>query len=89
MTTRATTACSSTVTGNASLGFSITAMAYHGSWNSTDQVAESAVASNLISLYGSQSPNYGGYSQRYSLQGEWHSQGLGLGQPGNGLRFSL
>ncbi len=61
--------------GNASLGFSVTAMAYHGSWNSTDQVAESAVASNLISFYGSQSPTDGGYSQRYSLQGEWHQQG--------------
>ena len=61
--------------GNASLGFSVTAMAYHGSWNSTDQVAESAVASDMISFYGSQSPTDGGYSQRYSLQGEWHSQG--------------
>jgi outer membrane receptor protein involved in Fe transport len=61
--------------GNASLGYSVTAMAYHGSWNSTDQVSESAVASNLISFYGSQSPTDGGYSQRYSVQGEWHSQG--------------
>jgi len=60
--------------GSASLGYSVTAMAYHGRWNSTDQVAESAVASGLIPFYGSQSPTDGGYSQRYSIQGEWHSQ---------------
>jgi outer membrane receptor protein involved in Fe transport len=60
--------------GSASLGYSVSAMAYHGRWNSTDQVAESAVASGLISFYGSQSPTDGGYSQRYSIQGEWHSQ---------------
>ena len=61
--------------GNASLGCSVMAMAYHGQWNSTDQVSESAVESGLIPFYGSQSPSDGGYSQRYSLQGEWHSQG--------------
>jgi hypothetical protein len=60
--------------GNASLGYSFTAMAYHGRWNSTDQVSESAVASGLIPFYGSQSPTDGGYSQRYSVQGEWHRQ---------------
>ena len=56
------------------LGYSVMAMAYHGDWNSTDQVSESAVASGLIPFYGSQSPTDGGYSQRYSLQAEWHSQ---------------
>jgi len=60
--------------GNAGLGYSVMAMAYHGDWNSTDQVAESAVASGLIPFYGSQSPTDGGYSQRYSLQVEWHGQ---------------
>jgi hypothetical protein len=60
--------------GSASLGYSVVAMAYRGSWNSTDQVAESAVASGLIPFYGSQSPTDGGYSQRYSLQAEWHRQ---------------
>jgi hypothetical protein len=60
--------------GNAALGFSVMAMAYHGSWNSTDQVAESAVASGLIPFYGSQNPTDGGYSQRYSLLAEWHRQ---------------
>jgi hypothetical protein len=60
--------------GNASLGYSVMAMAYHGQWNSTDQVSESAVESGLIPFYGSQSPTDGGYSQRFSLQAEWHSQ---------------
>lgn len=60
--------------GTPALGFSVTAMAYHGTWNSTDQVAASAVQSGLIPFYGSQSPTDGGYSQRFSLQGEWHSQ---------------
>jgi outer membrane receptor protein involved in Fe transport len=50
------------------------AMGYHGQWNSTDQIAASAVASGLIPFYGSQSPTDGGYSQRYSLQAEWHSR---------------
>jgi hypothetical protein len=58
--------------GNASLGSSVMAMAYHGQWNSTDQVSESAVESGLIPFYSSQSPTDGGYSQRYSIQAEWH-----------------
>jgi len=60
--------------GNAALGSSIMAMGYHGEWNSTDQIAGSAVGSGLIPFYGSQSPTDGGYSQRYSLQAEWHRQ---------------
>jgi outer membrane receptor protein involved in Fe transport len=63
--------------GNASLGYSIMAMGYHGQWNSTDQVAASAVATGSIPFYGSQSPSDGGYSQRDSLQAEWHSQDAG------------
>lgn len=58
--------------GDASEGYSVMAMAYHGNWTSTDQVAASAVSSGLIPFYGSQSPTDGGYSQRTSIQGEWH-----------------
>ena len=58
--------------GTAALGSSVMLMAYHGKWNSTDQVAQSAVQSGLIPFYGTQNPSDGGYSQRYSLQGEWH-----------------
>jgi outer membrane receptor protein involved in Fe transport len=60
--------------GTAAQGFSVMAMGDHGVWNSTDQVAASAVASGLIPFYGSQSPSDGGYSQRYSVQAEWHRQ---------------
>ena len=60
--------------GSPSLGYSVMAMAYHGEWNSTDQVSSSAVDSGMIPLYGSQNPADGGYSQRYSLQAEWHAR---------------
>ena len=53
-------------------GFSVTARAYHGKWNSSDQIAANAVP--LIGLYGTLNPTDGGNSQRYSLQGEWHRQ---------------
>ena len=54
-------------------GVSITARAYHGKWNSSDQIPVSAVP--LVGLYGTLDPTDGGHSQRYSLQSEWHRQG--------------
>jgi hypothetical protein len=73
--------------GNAALGFSVMAMAYHGSWKSTDQVAESAVDSGLIPFYGSQNPTDGGYSQRYSVIAEWHEQDGGTSTQVVGYAF--
>ncbi len=61
-------------TGDDMLGSSVIAMAYHGKWNSTDQIAENAVSTGLIPFYGSLSPTDGGNSQRYSLQAEWHNE---------------
>jgi hypothetical protein len=58
--------------GNATNGFSITARGYHGQWNSSDQIPDSAVP--LVGLFGTLNPTDGGNSQRYSLQGEWHRQ---------------
>lgn len=58
--------------GDDSSGASVTARGYHGQWNSSDQVAQSAVEPGLISRYGSLDPTTGGDSQRYSLQAEWH-----------------
>ncbi len=58
--------------GDAGEGFSVTARGYHGTWNSSDQIATSAVTSGLIPLFSSLDGTTGGYSQRYSLQGEWH-----------------
>ncbi len=59
--------------GNAN-GFSITARGYHGTWHSSDQIADSAVP--LVSFYGTLNPTDGGNSQRYSLQTEWHRRGV-------------
>jgi hypothetical protein len=52
--------------------FSITARAYHGKWNSSDQIADNAVP--LVGFFGALNPDDGGNSQRYSLQAEWHRQ---------------
>lgn len=53
--------------GTADDGYSITGMAYHNSWNSTDQIPLRAVQSGLIDRFGSIDPTDGGASSRYSL----------------------
>jgi hypothetical protein len=58
--------------GDDTEGLSITARAYHGKWNSSDQIPVSAVP--LVGLYGTLDPTDGGHSQRYSLQAEGHRQ---------------
>ena len=60
------------IVGDAQLGYSLTARGYHGKWDSSDQVATSAVGRDLISFYDSLDDTTGGNSQRYSLEGEWH-----------------
>ncbi|MEP6884624.1 MAG: TonB-dependent receptor [Gammaproteobacteria bacterium] len=47
--------------------FTVTAMAYNGRWNSTDQVPERAIDSRVISRFGSLNPTDGGESSRASL----------------------
>ncbi len=59
--------------GGETNGFSITARAYRGTWNSSDQIPVTAIP--LVGLYGALNPTDGGESQRYSLQGEWHRSG--------------
>jgi len=54
-------------------GFSITARAYQGKWNSSDQIADNAVP--LAGFFGTLNQTDGGNSRRYSLQAEWHRQG--------------
>jgi hypothetical protein len=56
--------------GNEANGFTITGRAYHGKWNSSDQLPENAVP--LVGYFGTLNPTDGGNSGRYSLQGEWH-----------------
>ena len=55
-------------------GASITARAYHGKWNSSDQIPVTAQAPPPVGVgfFGTLNPTDGGRSQRYSLQGEWH-----------------
>jgi len=53
-------------------GFSLTARAYHGTWHSSDQLADNTVP--LVGLFGTLDPTDGGNSQRYSVQAEWHHQ---------------
>lgn len=52
-------------------GFSITGMAYHGRWTSTDQIARRAISSGAVDRFGSLDPTTGGETHRYSLSGEW------------------
>ena len=58
--------------GDDANGASITARAYHGKWNSSDQIP--VAAQPLVGFFGTLNPSDGGHSQRYSLQGEWHRQ---------------
>jgi hypothetical protein len=56
--------------GDDANGCSVTGRAYHGKWNSSDQLAADAVP--LVGFFGTINPTDGGESDRYSLQGEWH-----------------
>jgi hydrogenase/urease accessory protein HupE len=58
--------------GDEANGFSVSGRAYHGTWNSSDQLPESAVP--LVGFFGTLNPTDGGNSGRYSLQAEWHRQ---------------
>jgi hypothetical protein len=70
--------------GGAQTGWSVTAMAYHNIWNSTDQIPDRAIAgqadpvgapqppaADLISRFGEVDPSDGGNTSRYSLSGDW------------------
>jgi hypothetical protein len=53
--------------GTSSDYFTVTAVAYSGRWNATDQVPERAIDSGLINRFGSLNPADGGTSTRSSL----------------------
>ncbi|HEX3917196.1 MAG TPA: TonB-dependent receptor [Caulobacteraceae bacterium] len=70
--------------GDAANGWSLTAMAYHNVWNSTDQIPDRAIAgetdpvgapappaADLISRWGEIDPTDGGNTGRYSLSADW------------------
>ena len=57
--------------GNGTNGWSTTFMAYGGKWNATNQIPERAVNDGQLSLFGTEDPSDGGFSQRYSLSGKY------------------
>jgi hypothetical protein len=57
--------------GDAVNGFSLTAMGYRGSWNSTDQIPARAVSEELIGRFGTIDPTDGGDTYRYSGSFDW------------------
>jgi outer membrane receptor protein involved in Fe transport len=59
--------------GDAESGYSLTAMAYAGNWNATNQIAQRALQEIPgFGLFDSLDSSDGGNSQRYSLSAEWH-----------------
>ena len=58
--------------GDASQGFSASALAYHATWNATNQIPDLAVAEGLVDRFGTLSPTDGGLTDRYTLTGEYH-----------------
>jgi len=61
--------------GYANNGWSVTAMAYRGRWNATDQVPARAVAAGLLGRFDTVDPTDGGEAKRFSLSGVWRQTG--------------
>ncbi|MDL2358071.1 MAG: TonB-dependent receptor, partial [Pseudomonadota bacterium] len=61
--------------GYANNGFSLTAMAYRGSWNATDQIPRRAVDAGTLGRFDALDPSDGGAARRYSLSGAWRQTG--------------
>ena len=60
--------------GTANDAYTLTAMAYHNQWNSTDQIPLRAVESGQISRFGAIDQTDGGESSRYSLSYAMHQR---------------
>ena len=63
--------------GTSANGFNLTAMAYSGKWNSTDQIPFNDYKQGLISRWGSMDTSSGANASRYSLSGEWRQADAG------------
>jgi outer membrane receptor protein involved in Fe transport len=61
--------------GYANNGWSVTAMAYRGRWNATDQIPERAVATGLLGRFDAIDTTDGGAAKRFSLSGVWRRTG--------------
>ena len=57
--------------GDAQNGFSVTAMGYDASWDSTDQIPLRAVDDGELGRFGAIDPTDGGETHRYSVSGEY------------------
>ena len=57
--------------GDAVNGLSLTALAYRGTWNSTDQVPPRAIQSGTIDRFGAIDPTDGGETYRYGGIADW------------------
>ncbi len=57
--------------GTAANGFNLTAMAYSGKWNATDQIPFAQYQQGLISRFGTMDASDGATASRMSLSGEW------------------
>jgi hypothetical protein len=65
--------------GDSVKGFSATVMAYHGRWNSTDQIPRRAVDRGLVDRFGALDDTDGGESSRYSGSFDWQdTRGSGM-----------
>jgi len=58
--------------GDATRGFTLTAMGYHNQWHSTDQVPDRAIASGLIDRWGTIDSTDAGTTDRYAVIADWH-----------------
>jgi hypothetical protein len=61
--------------GDARDGWAVTAMAYEGEWQSTDQVPLRAIRDGQIDRFGFIDPTDGGESSRYSVVASWQRRG--------------
>ena len=63
--------------GSQANGFSLTAMAYSGRWNSTDQIPQNEYRAGLISRWDTMDKTSGAQARRYSVSGEWRQTDAG------------
>lgn len=57
--------------GFANNGYTLTAMAYRGAWNATDQIPQRAVDSGLLGRFDGVDLTDGGQARRFSLSAAW------------------
>jgi outer membrane receptor protein involved in Fe transport len=58
-------------------GFNLTAMAYQGNWNATNQIPQRALDLGVINRFDTLDSTDGGEASRYSLSGSWGRTGDG------------